>query len=121
MGVAVQRTALGPTLIVAIDRYDERTLVPDSWPIRVLPRRRRAPVVLSRSKSVRKAMIAATVVRLHLWKFGLAPADIAGLLAEYGWRETEQLGASEYRKRYLDPAGRSDPVSEIERAVWAQR
>ncbi|MCP2627218.1 SAM-dependent methyltransferase [Mycolicibacterium smegmatis] len=288
MGVSVERTTVGPTLIVAIDQYDERTLVPDPWAVRILPRRWRVPAVLSRFKVVRNAMIAATensvrggwasllcrkryiddvlagaasgggldavvilgagydtrahrvlqlsdvpvwevdlpdniaaktaalqrcfgpmpanvtpvsvdlehgdligsltgagfdtgmrtafvwesvtmyltepVVRrtlqatsacaagshlvfthfrkdfvdgvslygaqkarerfadkLHLWRYGIDPEDVAGVLAEYGWRETEQAGASEYRKRYLAPAGRSDPLSEIERAVWAQR
>jgi hypothetical protein len=40
---------------------------------------------------------------------------------EYGWTEDEQVGAAEYRERYLGPAGRDLPVSEIERFVSATR
>lgn len=46
---------------------------------------------------------------------------VGGFLAEYGWREVEQFGPDEYAARYLQPAGRSEPVSEIERAVYAER
>lgn len=287
MGMAVQRTALGPTLIVAIDQHDDRTLVPDPWAARVLPRPFRLLAALSRWAVVRRAMIAATeksvrggwasllcrkryiddlardaarggvdavvilgagydtrpyrvdelagvpvwevdlpdniaaktaalhrcfgripanvrlipidletedvlevlmangvqersrvfvvwesvtmylseaVVRktlqslagcapgsrlafthfredfvdgteLHgadaayqrfaverrLWKFGINPGDVATFLAEYGWREREQAGPTEYRDRYLRPVGRDCAVSEIERAVCAER
>ncbi len=61
------------------------------------------------------------VVKQKLWTFGLNPDDVSDLLAEYGWRETEQLGPVEYRARYLAPAGRDQRVSEIERAVYAER
>ncbi|MQY28687.1 SAM-dependent methyltransferase [Nocardia aurantia] len=59
------------------------------------------------------------VIRDPMWKFGLLPAEVAGLLAEYGWQEAEQVGAAEYRPRYLGPAGRTEPVSDVERCVWA--
>ncbi len=42
-------------------------------------------------------------------------------LAEYGWREIDQVGPVEYVSRYLRPAGRELAVSEIERAVYAER
>ena len=60
------------------------------------------------------------VVKRRLWRFGLEPGDVAGLLAEYGWREREQLGPDEFTARYLRPAGRELPVSEIERSVLAE-
>jgi methyltransferase (TIGR00027 family) len=56
-----------------------------------------------------------------LWKFGLHPEEVAGFLAEYGWRECEQVGPDEYDARYLQPAGRQLAASEIERAVYAER
>jgi methyltransferase (TIGR00027 family) len=59
------------------------------------------------------------VIRDRIWTFGLTPAAVPGLLAEYGWQEIEQVGATEYRERYLTPAGRTDPVNEVERCVWA--
>ncbi|PND56160.1 SAM-dependent methyltransferase [Mycobacterium sp. ENV421] len=61
------------------------------------------------------------VVKDALWRFGLDPADVAPLLADYGWREIDQAGPAEYTARYLRPAGRTDAVSEIERAVYAER
>ncbi|KHO23153.1 SAM-dependent methyltransferase [Mycolicibacterium setense] len=60
-------------------------------------------------------------VREGLWKFGVNPTEVNSLLAEYGWQVLEQMGPAEYRERYLAPTGRSEPVSEIERAVWAGR
>jgi len=56
-----------------------------------------------------------------LWRFGLRPAEVGPLLAEYGWREVEQLGPAEFTDRYLRPAHRDLPVSEIERSVLAER
>lgn len=61
------------------------------------------------------------VVKSALWRFGLNPTDVAPLLAEYGWREVDQVGPAEYAIRYLRPAGRDLAVSEIERAVYAER
>jgi methyltransferase (TIGR00027 family) len=61
------------------------------------------------------------VQKRNLWHFGLHPKEVAGFLAEFGWREVEQLGPTEYAARYLKPAGRDDVVSEIERAVYAER
>jgi methyltransferase (TIGR00027 family) len=61
------------------------------------------------------------VVKKRLWRFGLNPDDVAGFLAEYGWREVEQVGPNEYQARYLQPAGRDTSVSAIERAVYAER
>jgi methyltransferase (TIGR00027 family) len=57
----------------------------------------------------------------EVWKFGLAPPDVAALLREYGWVEREQVGPAEYVARYLRPAGRDMPVSEIERFVRAEK
>jgi O-methyltransferase involved in polyketide biosynthesis len=59
--------------------------------------------------------------RYDVWKFGIAPADVAALLREYGWIEREQVGPAEYAARYLRPAGRDMPVSEIERFVQAEK
>ncbi len=61
------------------------------------------------------------VVKRPLWHFGLHPEDVAGFLAEYGWGECEQVGPDQYTARYLQPAGRQMTVSEIERAVYAER
>ena len=56
-----------------------------------------------------------------VWKFGIAPQHVSALLREYGWTEREQVGPAEYVARYLEPAGRRMPVSEIERFVRAEK
>jgi len=61
------------------------------------------------------------VAKSSLWRFGLHPDHVGSFLAEFGWREVDQVGAAEYEQRYLRPAGRPDTVSEIERAVYAVR
>lgn len=61
------------------------------------------------------------VVKRRLWKFGLMPDEVAGFVAPYGWEETEQFGPAEFTGRYLQPAGRVMPVSEIERTVHCVR
>jgi methyltransferase (TIGR00027 family) len=61
------------------------------------------------------------VVKRKLWQFGLHPEEVAAFLAEYGWRESEQVGPDEYDARYLQPAGPQMTTSEIERAVYAER
>jgi methyltransferase (TIGR00027 family) len=57
----------------------------------------------------------------QIWQFGLRPSQVAMFLQEYFWLELEQLGADEYRQRYLNPIGRSDTVMEIERIVYAEK
>ncbi len=59
------------------------------------------------------------VERERIWRYGLEPGDVAPLLAEYGWDEAEQVGGAEYAARYLEPAGRTGVVSEVERNVSA--
>ena len=49
------------------------------------------------------------------------PDHVAEFLADYGWRETEQMGPQEFAHRYITPSGRVLPVSEIERSVCAKR
>lgn len=61
------------------------------------------------------------VEKQRLWKFGMDPGDVARFLAEYGWRELEQVGAEELTTRYVRPAGRVVPVSELERSVHAEK
>ena len=60
-----------------------------------------------------EAAYQSFVVKHGLWKYSTTPERVDTLLAEYGWRETEQLGSAEYRDRYLLPAGRNHPVSEM--------
>ncbi|MQA93556.1 MAG: SAM-dependent methyltransferase [Streptosporangiales bacterium] len=58
------------------------------------------------------------VIKHRIWRFGLLPGEVAPLLREYGWTETEQVGPEEYRARYL--ANRPGlAVSEAERFVHA--
>ncbi len=62
------------------------------------------------------------MTRKHdVWHFGIGPEHVDSLLREYGWAEREQVGTSEYIARYVEPAGRDLPVSEIERFTYAER
>ncbi|MEC3955526.1 SAM-dependent methyltransferase [Nocardia sp. CDC153] len=57
-----------------------------------------------------------------IWRFGLLPGDVAELLAEYGWRELEQVGGREYVERFLAPLGRgAEGVPDLERCVTATK
>lgn len=62
-----------------------------------------------------------TRVTNQIWKFGIDPSQVAEFIKTYSWKEIEQVGADEYRQRYLIPAGRTDVVMEIERAVYAEK
>jgi methyltransferase (TIGR00027 family) len=68
-----------------------------------------------------EALYQGMVVKYKLWHFGLAPRAVGPLLAEYGWREVEQLGGAEFVARYVRPAGRALAVSEVERTVLAEK
>jgi methyltransferase (TIGR00027 family) len=59
------------------------------------------------------------VIRNRIWRFGLAPGDIAGLLADYGWSMAEQMDSSEMSRRYLEPLDRRMPLFAAERSVYA--
>jgi methyltransferase (TIGR00027 family) len=61
------------------------------------------------------------VAKEPIWRFGLHPTSVPALLAEYGWREREQVGQSEYAARYLDPAGRTSAVTGLERCASADK
>jgi len=61
------------------------------------------------------------VAKGPLWRFGLAPEAIPTFLAEYGWRELEQVGAAEFTERYLEPIGRRTAISGLERCVYAEK
>jgi methyltransferase (TIGR00027 family) len=60
-------------------------------------------------------------VKEQWWHFGFVPEQLAAFLQEYSWKELEQVGSQEYTARYLKPCGRSIPVMEIERAVYAEK
>lgn len=68
-----------------------------------------------------KALYQGFRVKEQVWRFGIAPEEVSNLLADYGWRELEQAGSQEFMAQYLEPAGRAQPVSEIERIVYAEK
>lgn len=67
------------------------------------------------------ALYQAFRVKEQLWRFGIAPGQVAGLLREFAWIELEQMGSQEFTEQYVKPSGRALPVSEIERAVYAEK
>lgn len=61
------------------------------------------------------------MIKNPIWQFGLEPADVAPLLAEYGWSVREDVGPADYAERYFAPARRRLRAMEIERFVAAER
>lgn len=56
-----------------------------------------------------------------IWRFGLDPEGIDGLLAGFGWREVEHLGYDELDERYVKPTGRDLGWLAVERIVHARK
>ena len=55
------------------------------------------------------------------YTFGFDPAELSGYLAGRGLRLIEDVGATEYRERYLAPLGRErEPLSEFQRVALAE-
>jgi O-methyltransferase involved in polyketide biosynthesis len=61
------------------------------------------------------------VIKYRVWRFGIDPERVDDLHHEYGWDEHQQVGRSECTARYVEPACRDLPVSEIERFVYAEK
>ena len=59
--------------------------------------------------------------RHQIWQFGLEPDEVAGFIAEYGWRLVEQAGPDEFVQRYVEPAGRNLPASQLEWSAYAEK
>jgi methyltransferase (TIGR00027 family) len=60
-------------------------------------------------------------VKQKLWSFGMVPSQVAAFLEAYDWREVEQIGSQEFAARYIESSGREMPISEVERAVYAEK
>ncbi|SPM43459.1 O-Methyltransferase involved in polyketide biosynthesis [Mycobacterium numidiamassiliense] len=59
--------------------------------------------------------------RNQLWQFGLQPDEVAGFIADYGWRLVEQAGPDELVQRYVEPTGRKLGASELEWSAYAEK
>jgi methyltransferase (TIGR00027 family) len=59
--------------------------------------------------------------RKQLWHFGLQPDEVAGFIAEYGWRLIEQAGPDELVARYVRPTGRTLTASQLEWSAYAEK
>ena len=59
--------------------------------------------------------------RPPLWMYALDPSDVGPLLASYGWAQREDLDPDEYRRRFIEPAGRELIVSDVEHYVGADK
>ena len=68
-----------------------------------------------------EALYQAFRVKEQLWRFGIVPEEVKDFLGEYAWKELEQMGSQEFTAQYVQPSGRALPISEIERAVYAQK
>ena len=61
------------------------------------------------------------VAQRPIWKFGLAPDEIAGFLAGYGWRLVEQAGPDDLVDNYVRPSGRHLGASPLEWSAYAEK
>ncbi len=68
-----------------------------------------------------EALYRRARIQEQFWHFGIQPEAIPAFIGAYSWSELEQVGTCEYRERYLEPAGRTEAVMEIERAVHAEK
>ena len=59
--------------------------------------------------------------RHQLWHFGLEPDEVAGFIGDYGWRLVEQAGPDAFVQRYVEPAGRNLPASQLEWSAFAEK
>jgi methyltransferase (TIGR00027 family) len=59
--------------------------------------------------------------RHQLWQFGLEPDEVAGFIADYGWRLVAQAGPDEFVQRYVEPTGRKLPASQLEWSAYAEK
>jgi methyltransferase (TIGR00027 family) len=59
--------------------------------------------------------------RRQVWRFGVDPDNVGGLLADYGWRLVEQVGPDELRRRYIEPTGRTLTASDMEWSAYAEK
>jgi methyltransferase (TIGR00027 family) len=59
--------------------------------------------------------------RRQLWHFGLRPDEVAGFIADYGWRLVEQAGPDELVQRYVEPTGRKLKASQLEWSAYAEK
>jgi methyltransferase (TIGR00027 family) len=60
-------------------------------------------------------------VKHQVWQFGMEPGKVGPFLQEFGWKEQEQMGSREFEERYVKPAGRRLPITEVERVVLAEK
>jgi methyltransferase (TIGR00027 family) len=59
--------------------------------------------------------------RQQLWKFGLDPDEVSSVVAQYGWRLTEQAGPDYFLRNYVEPAGRNLGASQLEWTAYAEK
>lgn len=57
----------------------------------------------------------------QLWRFGLDTEEIAGFVAQYGWRLIEQAGPDYFLRHYVEPSGRNLTASQLEWTAYADK
>jgi O-methyltransferase involved in polyketide biosynthesis len=59
--------------------------------------------------------------RNQVWKFGLRPDEVPEFLGGFGWRVIDQMGPDQVIERYVRPAGRTLPASDLEWSALAEK
>lgn len=68
-----------------------------------------------------QASLYKQYVAPKIWRFGLAPEEVADFLGAYEWRIIEHLGYDELAARYVKPTGRALATTLLEQMVYAQK
>lgn len=59
--------------------------------------------------------------RRRAGQFGLDPDEVAGFLADYGWRLVEQAGPEQLQKRYIEPTERNLTAGDMVWSAYAEK
>jgi len=57
----------------------------------------------------------------EFWHFGLHPRDVNTFVEEFSWKVLEQPTTDDLRERYILQVGRTEPITETERMVYAEK
>ena len=102
----------------AIFRYISRVSTPDSRIIFTYIKRSIIDGNLPHEE--RKSLLQHHKLLGEPWIYGIDPEEISSFLNNRGFSLINQVGASEYRERYLNPTGRKMNIFDGEFAAIAQ-
>src|ERR1700677_4786364 len=131
VNLACRKRFIGDKLSEALDDIDAVVILGaglDTRPYR-LTRQRRIPIfevdlpvnIARKAKTVRRVLGELPLsVRLVAVDFA-GDDEVAGFIADHGWRLVEQAGPDELVQRYVEPTGRKLKASQLEWSAYAEK